>query len=90
MEGTDGFTLHGEPSGVLMIGATPKTISGSVYLYDVFETIVNHKKVFQNADLIITGTSVSVRKDGFFTKSLVVGDGGMLNLGETYFLQAEA
>jgi len=85
LEGTDGFTLKGEPTGVLMIGATPNFISGSVNLYDVFETIVNHKEVFQNADLTITGTTARVRKDGFFTKALVVGDGGMLNLGETDF-----
>jgi len=85
LEGTNGFTLKGEPTGVLMIGATPNFISGSVNLYDVFETIVNHKKVFQNADLTITGTTARVRKDGFFTKALVVGDGGMLNLYETDF-----
>ncbi len=85
LEGTNGFTLEGDPSGVLMIGATPNFISGSVNLYDVFETIVNHKEVFQNADLTITGTTVRVRKDGFFTKTLVVGDGGMLNLYETDF-----
>jgi autotransporter-associated beta strand protein len=84
LDGTDGFTLQGDhASGVLMIGATPKSISGNVNLYDIKEIIVNNKDVFQNADVNVTGTTVRLRKDAFNTKSLTIGDGGMLNMTES-------
>ena len=84
LDGTDGFTLQGDhASGTLMVGATPKSISGAVNLYDVFEIIVNHKDVFQNADVNVTGATVRLRKNAFNTKSLTIGDGGMLNMTET-------
>ncbi len=84
LDGTDGFTLKGDhTSGILMIGATPKSISGNVNLYDIFEIIINNKDVFQNADVTITGTTVRLRKDAFNTKTLNIGDGGMLNMTET-------
>ena len=86
LDGTDGFTLIGDnASGVLMIGATEKTISGPVNLYDVNQIIVNHKDVLQNADVNITGTTVNVRKEAFNTKSLNIGNGGMVNLIATDF-----
>ncbi len=84
LDGTDGFTLKGDhASGILMIGATPKSISGNVNLYDIFEIIVNNKDILQNADVTVTGTTVRLRKDAFNTKTLNVGDGGMLNMTET-------
>jgi len=86
LEGTDGFTLKGDhASAVLMLGATEKTISGPVNLYDIFDIIINHKDVLQNADVTITGTTVRVRKDAFNTKTLNIGEGGMLNMTETDF-----
>jgi len=83
LDGTDGFTTRGyHDSGVLMLGRTPKPISGNVNLYDISEVIINNSNALQNADVTITGTTVRVRKDTFNTKSLNIGDAGSLNFTE--------
>jgi len=84
LEGTNGYTTKGNPTnGVLMIGATAKPISGPVNLFDIGEIIVNHKDVLMNADVIVTGALVNLRKDEFNTKTLTINDGGEVNVFQT-------
>jgi len=80
-EGTDGFTLLGEPNGVLMLGATPKLISGPVLLQGA-GVVYNDKNALMNADVTITNTTLINRKGGFNTKSLAIGDAGVLDFDQ--------
>ncbi|RKZ91198.1 MAG: hypothetical protein DRQ43_10390 [Gammaproteobacteria bacterium] len=82
LEGTDGFTLNGQPGSILMIGATPKPISGPVLLQDVLEVIYNHLDSLMNADITIQNTTVRARQGGMTSKSINIGNAGFLNLTE--------
>ncbi|RLA38868.1 MAG: hypothetical protein DRQ64_08060 [Gammaproteobacteria bacterium] len=84
VEGTDGFTAQGDgAASVLMIGADPKSISGTINFYDIFDIILNTMDGLPNADLNVVNSQYRSRKaNGIDSRSLTIDKGGVVIASE--------
>ena len=84
VEGTDGFTAQGDgAASVLMIGADPKPISGTINFYDIIDIILNSMDGIPNADVNVVNSQYRSRKaNGIDVKSLTIDKGGVVIASE--------